>query len=795
MNTLTGGYRLFGEPDIFVMRFLRFSILLVTALLLHPRVSEASGAAADPGYRESVYVHTDRDLYVAGEHILFSTRLLKGQDTGKSSGFIYLLLRGAHGNVSGVTLPLDNAGAHGSIYIPDTLSTGYYELFAFTNWMRNFGEQDYFRKPLLIVNRFDENPLIDLAENTVAREGRIFISPEGGMLAPGVENRLLVRSSRGAGDGFRDLWIIGNNNDTLSSSRFNGNGFAVVELIPGSETEYSAVIAEGETVSLPAGFQESELAMMADEIGGNISLRLQSVAGEERDFTVRVSHSGITAYEQTVQGGGDIASLEIEGDELPEGLLLIEAGHQGRGYSLRRYWYNCGYNASPISVGKSDEVYGTRDRAVIVLDGSRLEGDNTRISVSVVETGSLGENQLRFDSYMRARQMKERGELVPGMEAEIISALDTESLNNYLIDAEVLQPDKVRETEFSPSYYLETGELIITGRVKDPFSGEGVPDTRVMLNSPDTLVNIKYTRTDQNGGFHFVLPGFYHDRELYLYAGDDNLDATELEIEVFEKFGIDAPFRAGAFTGLAPLADHIRNSQNAVRVNKAYGIEHVVDTPAGETAVKRPPLLYSSPNHSYYTENYVFLDSLPEIAREIIHPWRFRYRDGSYESVLFSAEDRSRFNQPPVYFLDGIITGDIGSLAGLNSAGIYKIEVHNLPWVHGEIFFPGIIAVFTTGGQYREILSDRTVSDMIRETLKQPSVYEPPEYGDPDTGGIILPDLRQLLFWNACITLESGSHKEIEFYSGDLKGEFAVIVQGITNRGVPFYHRENIYID
>ena len=68
----------------------------------------------------------------------------------------YILLRDEHMNIFKLVLKLDHGSAFGRIYLPDTLQTGVYELVAFTNYMRNYSEKIYFRKQLLIVNRFDK---------------------------------------------------------------------------------------------------------------------------------------------------------------------------------------------------------------------------------------------------------------------------------------------------------------------------------------------------------------------------------------------------------------------------------------------------------------------------------------------------------------------------------------------------------------------------------------------------------------------------------------------------------------
>jgi hypothetical protein len=133
---------------IFARNFLAAMMIMAAGSYLH-------AAEINCG---KVVVFTDRGIYIAGEQILFTLKIT-GTDNGSGSitgEVAYLLLRDSHqGQVAKVCMKTVGGTAYGSITMPDTLSTGYYQLVAFTNRMRNCGEDCYFTKELIIANLFD----------------------------------------------------------------------------------------------------------------------------------------------------------------------------------------------------------------------------------------------------------------------------------------------------------------------------------------------------------------------------------------------------------------------------------------------------------------------------------------------------------------------------------------------------------------------------------------------------------------------------------------------------------------
>lgn len=109
---------------------------------------------------EKIYLHTDREIYVGGECVFFKAYLYDDglrKLPGKSNIAYIILFNKDNNPVVKASIEISGGMSWGTLQLPDTLATGFYQIFAYTNWMRNFGQSSFFHKRLFIANRFDED--------------------------------------------------------------------------------------------------------------------------------------------------------------------------------------------------------------------------------------------------------------------------------------------------------------------------------------------------------------------------------------------------------------------------------------------------------------------------------------------------------------------------------------------------------------------------------------------------------------------------------------------------------------
>ncbi len=109
--------------------------------------------------REEIFIHSDREEYLAGEDLWFNIYLTDRQTFKPSlkSRIVYFeLLNFENRPVIQERIFIDKGFGPGQITLPDTLSSGDYTIRAYTGWMKNFLPYNCFTKEIKVYNAFNK---------------------------------------------------------------------------------------------------------------------------------------------------------------------------------------------------------------------------------------------------------------------------------------------------------------------------------------------------------------------------------------------------------------------------------------------------------------------------------------------------------------------------------------------------------------------------------------------------------------------------------------------------------------
>ncbi|HEY5826398.1 MAG TPA: carboxypeptidase-like regulatory domain-containing protein [Cyclobacteriaceae bacterium] len=115
---------------------------------------------------EKIYIHTDKPYYYPGELVWFKGYLNYAspllRDSLSQTAYVELIDRKQEKVLLSNTVKIDSGLFHGELLLPDTLKAGSFYLRSYTNWNRNFGPENFFLKPL---------PVLDLMERVEPQSG------------------------------------------------------------------------------------------------------------------------------------------------------------------------------------------------------------------------------------------------------------------------------------------------------------------------------------------------------------------------------------------------------------------------------------------------------------------------------------------------------------------------------------------------------------------------------------------------------------------------------------------------
>ena len=134
-----------------------FTQLVITIVMVHFSMvlkAQTIDSLMFHELKEHVNLMTDREVYMVNEDILFAAQVFSNQvDDTKFSKVIYVELIDylGHSFDRGKFL-LNDGFCNAKLNIPPSLKTGTYYLKAYTKWMRNFSNLEYFYTPITIIN-------------------------------------------------------------------------------------------------------------------------------------------------------------------------------------------------------------------------------------------------------------------------------------------------------------------------------------------------------------------------------------------------------------------------------------------------------------------------------------------------------------------------------------------------------------------------------------------------------------------------------------------------------------------
>src|SRR5262249_2642092 len=116
-----------------------------------------------------------------------------------------------------------------------------------------------------------------------------------------------------------------------------------------------------------------------------------------------------------------------------------------------------------------------------------------------------------------------------------------------------------------------------------------------------------------------------------------------------------------------------------------------------------------------------------------------------------------------------------------------RLEVLTRRYFFGGVFFTGLLNWTTYHGDLNGYQLDPHATALDYEGLQAKRTFYSPVYATAGQKASRLPDYRNVLYWDPQLSLPEKGTGVVRFFTSDLPGKYAVIVQGVSAQGTPLY--------
>ena len=332
-----------------------------------------------------------------------------------------------------------------------------------------------------------------------------------------------------------------------------------------------------------------------------------------------------------------------------------------------------------------------------------------------------------------------------------------------------------REIEYLPDFR----GIRLTGRLEDA-SGNAMKKARVILSEPGPGTRICSALSDHRGNFHFLLQPQKGEKDLvFTKPGSDAIIKLEEPFwNGFKNPPVHQQLRLHNNT-LSFLEDKFFHFQIQHKFNQSDFVE---SRPLERNRVDSTNF-YTHYSQSIKMEDYILLDSLPEYFYELVPSVKFIQSRGKYDIRVRDQLTLADFKEKPGVFVDGVLYSDYKEIASIPVKEIENIIILPEVYYYHDFSFGGFIDLHTKESDFSAVLLTSNMTRFIYPMAsKREMMHYAPDYTLPDTPSRI-PDFRYLICWDPDVTIGTSGEKTIQFFSGDVSGNFTVKVTGISPQG------------
>ncbi len=742
-------------------------------------------------FTEKIYLHTDRNFYIAGEMLWFKTYITDGllNEPSNISKVAYAdVINGNNKIFLQAKIEIKNGSGSGSLYLPVNMPSGNYKIRGYTNWMKNAGAAFYFEKAFSVVNP-SLAPGLTAADTTTQFDMQFF--PEGGNLVKNTECKVAFRMTDKNGKGVSSFTgvVLDEHGDTLTTFSPYRYGIGHFSFSPPGTGVYKACI------TTPAGIIVKELPRALEE---GYTMKLRKTGNGKIGITVysRIKGNTIPAIHLFAHTRGAVKSIQTGTIQNDSAYFSVDEHMLGDGITHFTVFNNLGqpvgerlYFKMPskrlvINAFTNAPLYGTRKKVTVTVNsvdtGSQFLPANMSLSVYRADSLQAAEQADILSYLWLSADLKGAVESPAWYFSDSDST--TEAMDNLMLthgwrrfEWTAIRQNKLPSHQFLPEY----AGHIITGKITDPDTRRPIPSVMIYLSIPGEHAQFYVSTSDLNGNIRFYTHKAYGPGEIVLQPAGYLAERYNIEINT----PFQDQFSAKPLPALR-LADHLRSVIEQNSINAQVQRKFLADQLKIHSVPSTDSMpFYGKPDEKYLLDDYTRFTTMEEVLREYVAGVMVGKTRGKFHLNVINIANNRVFRDNPLVLLDGVPVHDIDRIIRYDPLKVRKLEVVKQTYYYGLMVMDGLLNFTTYKGNLPEFeMDDRTVI-LDYEGLQWQRVFYSPQYETEEQAASRLPDFRNLLYWSPDIITGSNGQTALTFFTGDVKGKYMGIIEGISTDG------------
>ena len=794
---------------------------------LLPRVARQLTDYLLAARQEKAYLHLDRPVYGTGETIWFSAYVVDASQhqLDSLSQVLHVDLLGPDKRVvARRTLRLKGGRSSGDLLIADTLAPGTYLLRAYTNWMRNAGDEFVYSRRLNIWPASPIGPrdaVVPNAPTTPAGKARaaaaarpdVQFFPEGGDMIEGLPAVVAFKAMDASGRGL-DVrgQLLNAQNAVLTTFASRHAGMGRFTLVPGTGQRYHArvTLPDGSTSDYPLpAAQPAGYSLHVVDAGENflVEARYRGPAGAAAPGPVQLLTQvrGVVAYPGPRPLVGDVsAAWRMPKKNYPAGIVhftLFDA--TGTPQAERLAFVLNEAAGLRVSITPDQPSYGAHAPVQLTVRVADAAGQPVAATLSLgvndATLGALDPNAETIASNLLLTSDLTGYVESPGYYFRTPSATTTQHLDDLLLTQgwRRFAWKAVLASQAPPTRFGPEDQMSLVGQVVSEHGQRPIPNSQLTFLQTKPIKNVTTATTGPDGRFAFVGIPVVDTALITLQArraqGGSNvlIVPDNGPVPAAQPLPLLPPLSA-APAAVATLVRRSRQVQAAdldlhpERANmRNITLANVAVTAKRETVPPDDPRrLYGATGGTVVN----FANNLSmQTGGNVLQMLQGRVAGLSISGNPPNLTVQIRNSGTPIFVLDGMRV-DVDVINSLSTSDIESVEIFkgNEAAIFGNS--GGVIAIYTKRAD-PNYKGPKTGPAPGIATVRLPGFYAAREFYSPRYSALLTnppADARvSTLYWNPEVRTNARGEAEVHFFTADGSGTFEAMAEGLGRSGQP----------